>query len=316
MNIKINKLVSGALTRFRGYGDFIASTGGAEKTMRMIEFAGRMKSAISGIFNSDDLCRKYPHFWFACGTEKTFLILHQERYTRFPENNRFYDQNIFAWMNTAELEKVNLGDFFSSAKLFQQYSEEQLGKLPDLTEIEHQETSVSRTLVDKLSATVSENKKLLIEISTDELEIKDNDALNFHPFKKLFYALSVLPIDIRRQIGISTKVPYENFPKVKVEKGKEPIIIPKQEAYYLLWNGNSCSENSLLGFAASLIGKADYYKEVPETTEMKMVYEMINFQDFGAPPTRVLINYGKVSDREKLYFQKNDFEIIGQEILM
>lgn len=312
MKIKINKLISGALSGFRGYGDIIASTGGAEKTMKMIRFASSTASLIRDRSGEKGY---FPMIWFMPGKEKTFFILHQEKYTRFPEENRFYNQNIFSWFSTDEIRNANLGDLITSAKLFRQYQEECLGKSDDTLDVIHQDVEVSQSLVNRLSMAADQGKKLLIQISTEGLQLQDNGFADYEPFKKLFYAVAELPAEIRQKISISTQHPHEHFPKCKVESGSKTIPVPARAAHYSLWDGTECSSGNIIGMIASWLGKADYYPAEPETTKEEKIYEHINFLDFRVPATNVLIWYGNVPDNRREYYQKEGYEIVSQEIL-
>lgn len=314
MKVNINKMVMGSLTDSAGYDHYLYATKGEADTDLMWKFCElfRRFSNCGTVDHRKE--SQYPRFWFIPGKEKIFLLLYQDNYTQFPNKSRYYDQKIFSWFNSVDIRELGIGNVFSSAKLFKQYdSKDKKSRGTCEIDITKEKFSVSEELIRRLALTVDEDKKLLIQMDTDGLELYANEITDFLPFKKLFYALQELPFTKQKQISISTATRHDGS-KIGIKIGEKQVTIPAEEAYYYLWDGCRASDSSLFGKICYFFGKAEYKSAIPEKKEMHGVMSEVGFEYFGSPNNKVLIMYDKLTERQKDWYQKDGYEIVGEEI--
>lgn len=201
--IKVEKSVFGSYINTPGYG------------MNLFSKLDKKSQAIFdlGLRNCYEYLAKNPVFWYIPGNTKTMLILGQNQFTCFPESNRSYPQDIRLLFDNSNINKINIGDVFSSCSLFKQYTENEYPqgtRLGDDIEVHESKFQISANFSNFMKEIAKTEKKVIIQCPED-MGIGDNEFASYELFQKIFYGIGSLTKELQRRIGVSTFTLYENY---------------------------------------------------------------------------------------------------------
>lgn len=124
--------VIGALSKFKGFGDNIASSKAFSKDLNNVRAIAEIDKSFSSFYDSypDVYHSLFQYFAFpkTIANNGCFLIIRgRKKFTAFPEQNRFYDRREYFYCNLkSEIDSI---DFLFSIPDIAQYETEQLGQI-------------------------------------------------------------------------------------------------------------------------------------------------------------------------------------------
>jgi hypothetical protein len=187
--------VKGATSTFRGFGDYIATYYDTNKIDRKeLESILDIVDSYDTGFKLSEAKSDISSGFLEQKDGAIFFGEHYPEYTKFPEQNRFYRQNIYAYLDKEDPQIKNAGKIFSAIKPFRQYPDKKLGGKEGKFEVSYEEGPVieinEKLMRDITNILDSDNpdKKLIIKAFPKEGEsILGEQALQYPPIKALLH---------------------------------------------------------------------------------------------------------------------------------
>jgi hypothetical protein len=202
---EVNLIVKGALSKFKGFGENIASYYDKEKfrneyqsILKTIEDYDRKLSS------GDDNKQKASSGFLEYKNGLLFFGEDYRRYTNFPEQNRFYRQTIYSFLDEKDPNIENAGKIFSSLKPFKQYSEESFGQNKFEVEFKKEQPILSTRLKEYIEQVLfsEQGQKLIIKAPIgDDQDLLGEKALQFAPVKSVLSAHDVINTNLRSKFS-------------------------------------------------------------------------------------------------------------------
>ncbi len=202
---KANLYVMGALSKFKGFGDIIASYYDKEKIngteelkmiRKLLEWDKQIIENEKSLISSGFIEQKDGSIFFGENTPK---------YTQFPEQNRFYRQAVYSWIDNSDPDYINAGKIFSAMKPFKQYSEQSSGQEPMEVLYEKEGLQTPEKLKEILDQILGKNKleKLFIKAypETNDLVYAEK-VLEYLPVRTVMNAFDTLSAEQRQDFSL------------------------------------------------------------------------------------------------------------------
>jgi hypothetical protein len=203
---KTNLYVMGALSRFKGFGGIIASYFDKDKLkgedqLKMIRLLDEWDKQV--VEKNND---KISSGFIEQKDGKIFFGENSPRYTQFPQQNRFYRQTVYSWVENFNSDYINAGKIFSAMKPFKQYEEQSSGQEPLEISYKKEGLQTPEKLMNILNQILEpENlgKKLFIKAYPENEEtLLAEKALEYEPVKIVMNAFDELSPEKRKNFSL------------------------------------------------------------------------------------------------------------------
>jgi hypothetical protein len=226
---KVSIAIKGAITRFEGFGEFIACTKDFSETINIINEIEAIDKAFFQYY------KDYPSYYaevpqILCYSAKinnqgrTILIRAKKGFTNFPDRNRFYERREYYYSASNQFSGI---DIYYSLPALKQFEQKEFGKLPYLDVVE-KTCEVPFSLFSVLCYQLITNNTIAIKIDlANQEEINEKLLSVICPLAKLYknkmaFALNVSGDFFLKEKKINIFTTFEN-------RGSELSIIEKIE---------------------------------------------------------------------------------------
>lgn len=259
----ISFAIKGAITRFQGFGDYIASSSSFEDNFEEITAISEIDKDFTTFYDSQ--ISKYSeltqYFFFpkSIAQRNCFLAIRaKKKFTAFPDQYRFYDRREYYYFNLYS--KIDTIDFSVSLPEMIQYNSKKLGLSVDF-ELKKTELQADEYLSKKIVYSLLNESTLAIRISKKD----SHDIQN-----RILSSLNTLPNCLKKYIGFGFNIPSDSIfvnshLHILTTLDENSILINSEFNQGLL-------NNELHDFAKSILSNSLKYDD----TELKLLNIPLN----------------------------------------
>lgn len=260
---QISFAIKGAITKFQGFGDYIASSSSFEKSPEDIKAISEMDRDLTAFYDRQPIqySELIQYFFFPksiAGRNCFLAIRAKKKFTAFPEQYRFYDRREYYYLKlNSEIDTI---EFSFSLPEMSQYDSKQLGQTGSFK-------------IKRINSEVDEKfaKNIVLYILTEStLLIKITEQNHFDIQSKILGCLYMLPTCYKKYFGFGFNIKSDS---VFVKDYLHIITTLDENAIEI---GSSfpqrLHDNDLDEFSKSILGGLIKYDD----TEIKLLNAPLN----------------------------------------